>query len=283
MVTIADIACGAGMASLGLCEALDAMGFAPRIVLAVDPWTPAVDSYRENLAPYLSAPDVVRQATAESLTRMPHVDILVSGPPCIRDSTMARNCHGVTDDTASQVKASVHEITSARLSVMETVGKGWVSWAKARGYDVHRVRDCDLGGFTIRRRTLLVKTNTGFSITGSPRVGTHAGWGDALPDMDRRLLMGSEGDRVSKRFHNARTYVEPAHSVLGHGAAHLLFNQHGERVKRLTPRQGAALSGFPKLRLVSPRVRDRQTLVGNGWPRSFGTWVAHAYVQMESM
>jgi hypothetical protein len=47
-------------------------------------------------------------------------------------------------------------------------------------------------------------------------------------------------------------------------------------VHRCTPEEGLRLQGFneQQIRLRSPRVRDRQTLVGNGWPASYGRWVA---------
>lgn len=279
VIRIADVACGAGMASLGVCSRLAALGLDPRVVAAVDPWTPAVDSYRANLAPFLASPDVVRQTTAEEASPLPYVDLLLTGPPCVRDSTLTK-AHRRTDRIAelAGTKAAAHVIgeESARIVVMETVGNQWVEWGRARGYQAVRLQDSACGGFTLRRRTFLVK---GVPYPLSPPENLEPrGWGEALPQYARGFVMANDADREEKRrkYGGIPPHL-PGYAVVGHGTAHRLYTPDPwAYVRRLTPEEHAALSGFPGLALLSPRTRERQTLIGNGWPRSFGAWLASA-------
>lgn len=277
MIKVADVACGAGMASLGVCDALAAAGADPKVAAAVDPWGPAVDSYRTNLAGYL-LPGAVRQTTAEAAGALPDVDVLLTGPPCIRDSGLTK-AHGRTDrvEELAGTKAAAHVIgeESARIVVMETVGNGWIEWGEARGYQAVRLKDSDCGGYTMRRRTFLIR---GVSAALSPpTIDSPRGWGEALPHWSGPgFVMANDADREVKRRATGGVAPNlPGYAVVGHGTAHRIYTANPwEYVHRLTPTEHAALSGFPNLALLSPRVRERQTLIGNGWPRSFGQWIA---------
>lgn len=295
IIRIADLACGAGMASLGVCRELERLGFQPVVVLACDPWGPAIESYRENLRKYLSVPGAL-QCKAEDLTGLPTVDLVLSGPPCIRDSTLSKG-KGRTDSDGSvaATKSVVEQLGGqARLEVMETVGRSWVSWGKERGFQSVRVKDSDLRGYTIRRRTMLLR---GFEakVPEPPRrdetEATCAGWDEVDGISDRffnfkgkngdntRYVMANDADSEAKRRKHPRPGHLPGYAIVGHGTSHRIYDlgedgKGWDYVHRLTPEESRSLSGFgPELQLLSTKVRERQTLVGNGWPASYGRWV----------
>lgn len=88
----------------------------------------------------------------------------------------------------------------------------------------------------------------------------------------------------------------PTRAVLGHGSAHRVYRvQPWAYLHRCDMRESAALQGHPNMRIVIPNapdldsvvpwkglkpgaagVRTSQTLVGNGWPASYGAYVAQA-------
>jgi site-specific DNA-cytosine methylase len=273
ILTLSDIACGAGMASLGVCDELVKLGYTPRILCAVDPWAPAVHSYRANLAPYLAGPNAVLQARAEDIL-IPRCDLLLSGPPCIRDSTMAKARHLKDDGSVASVKTAARTLgAKARWEVMETVGRSWEGWGAAHGFSSVRLVDANLGGATSRRRTLLLR-GLDLSLDSYPRCKP-PGWGKVVPLWSEPgVTLGTDANAVHKRVRLSKLPHEPAPSVVGHGGA-LLRYRKGQQTDRLTPEEHAPFQGFETLCLVSARTRERQTLVGNGWPRTFGRWVAH--------
>ena len=48
-LTIADLSCGAGLASRGVIDGLAAHGIPAVVAYACDPWLPAVDTYRASI------------------------------------------------------------------------------------------------------------------------------------------------------------------------------------------------------------------------------------------
>jgi len=284
IIRIADLACGAGMASLGVCRELERLGFQPVIVRACDPWGPAIESYRSNLSRYLDG-SVALQCKAEDLTGLPTVDLVLSGPPCIRDSTLSKGKGRTdTDGSVAATKSVVEQLGGqARLEVMETVGRSWVSWGKERGFQAVRVKDSDLGGYTIRRRTMLLR---GFKAeVREPHFDPCAWAWTECPGVPRRFnnkryVMANDADSEAKRREHPRPWYEPGYAIVGHGTSHRIYDlgedgKGWDYVHRLTPEESRSLSGFgPELELLSTKVRGRQTLVGNGWPASYGRWVA---------
>jgi len=112
--------------------------------------------------------------------------------------------------------------------------------------------------------------------------GVRHGWGDALPEWnDPKYVMINDADKRSKHtLLNGRPPSKPGFAVVGSGTAPgLIFTRSPfQQVHRCTPEEGAALQGFPGLHLKSSRIRERQTLIGNGWPHAFGVWVADSIV-----
>ncbi len=290
--TIADLSCGAGLASRGVIDGLQAFGLKCRVLTAVDPWGPAVNSYAANV-PEAVRGAVMQTTTEEALARglVPKVDLVITGPPCIRDSTLTKCKLGVVTDRSAEmaeIKYAAREIGAAqgRLVAMETVGLTWIPWGNMLGFRSVRLQDSALGGFTVRRRTFLLSPQINPQPTSSSAY-PRRGWGDALPRWKKKshgkwkyLLLNDADKRQKHTLARARPPSKPGFSVVGHGTAPgLVFTRHPfKRVYRLRPEDGAKLQGFPGLVLDAPKVRDRQTLVGNGWPRSFGLWLAASIV-----
>lgn len=264
------------MASLGLREGLAAYGVKGKPILAVEPDVERLATYGTNLRVVGSVlvPITTEEAVAEGL---PSADLIITGPPCQGDSTLNRCQLGRRDRRSELAGAKIAAVVQGRRVVMEVVGNHWDEWAQGLGAQRLRLRDCDLGGFTLRRRTFFF---WGFGPIRRPVAITSPGWGAVLPWLLTRfgylpeVLLASEGHAVAKRWKFARPQDEPAHAVLGQGAAHLVIDADtGRKLYRLTPEDEAALSGFPDLHLFGP-VRERQTQVGNGWPASFGHFIA---------
>lgn len=282
-IRIVDLACGAGMASLGVCLELEALGFRPVVVLACDPWPPAGRSYRANLSRFLLDTSVVLDCRAEDLVDIPSCELLLSGPPCVRDSTLSKGLG--REDADGRIAATKGACASfedrARFEVMETVGLQWVAWGAAHGFQALRVQDAALGGYTLRRRTLLLR---GFHqrLSSLPEISSPLAWSQA-PGLERfqdpRYVMANDADVRSKHRHQNRTWDEAGYSIVAHGTSHRIYDRGEDGtewnyIHRLSPEESRALSGFgPGLQLLSDRVRERQTLVGNGWPASFGRLV----------
>ena len=262
--TIADLSCGAGLASLGI----------PAVVAyACDPWDAAVEAYRASI-PEARVVDQVTTEEALSRNLVPNVDLVIAGPPCIRDSTLTRSRRDVEDreEEMAGIKEAARSIafTKGRFVAIET-NRGWDEWGRSHGFSVARVSDHALGGFTLRRRTFLLR---GLKVAPTSVPHLH-GWGDALPRW-RNDLLSSDVHSVQKRARYARPSTGPALAVVGHGAAPLVLDAEGRQIHRCTPEEALRLQGFAEGRIQIPaeRVRDRQTLVGNGWPSSYGRWLA---------
>jgi site-specific DNA-cytosine methylase len=276
-LTLADLSCGAGLASRGVIDGLNTWGFEVRVLAAVDPWDAAIRSYRANIPE--AAPGALHETTTEdALVRdlVPKVDIVITGPPCIRDSTLAA-CRVDISDIAEQmarIKVAARELGERQGSMiaMETVGTKWASWGRNQGYRTIKVHDDRLGGFTIRNRCFLLK---GID-TVPPQNPWRSSWSSALPEWSHPgVVATSDTFNTTIRSRRFRQRDQPGYAVVGSGASTLIYTRHPwEQIHRCTPEEQARLMGFPGLHLVSHLKRQRNSLVGNGWPRSYGLWLA---------
>jgi site-specific DNA-cytosine methylase len=278
VVRIVDLACGAGLGARGLIDELVELGFEPEVVLACDPWGPAIESYRLNV-PEVRGNALKLTVNEAILLGVPDSDLLIAGPPCIRDSTLTA-CRIDIQDRSVEMAGIKEDVLSvarrtARRFALET-NRGWDAWGVEHGLLPVRVSDASLGGYTLRRRTFLLSKIDPAPLEVEPRRG----WGEALPHF-RRCVLSSDVHAVAKRVIHAKTPSEPAYAVVGHGGATLLYCD-GRQVHRLSPEESLPLQGFnSRLVLASERTRERQTLVGNGWPRSYGRWLARSYALSE--
>jgi site-specific DNA-cytosine methylase len=280
IVRVVDLACGAGLGARGLIDELNHLGFTARVVFACDTWGPAIESYERNVT---EAKGGVHQVPVDEAVRrglIPPSDLLIAGPPCIRDSTLTACRSDVADRSLemADIKEGVLGVArqTARRFAIET-NRGWDAWGVRHGLLPVRVSDTELGGYTLRRRTFLLS-----HIQPAPtKVELRRGWGEALPQ-HARCLLSSDVHAAAKRAKYARPPDKPAHAVVGHGGAPLVYCD-GQQVHRCTPGEALRLQGFlPQIfALRADGVRDRQTLVGNGWPRSYGQWLARSYALTE--
>jgi len=215
-------------------------------------------------------------------------------------------------DLAAVKEAAVIGGTSAPLVVMEIVGKHWDDWAVARGAKVVRLQDAALGGYTMRRRTFaffgpwkvptLAQYRKAFPWAAAPRgwdVGILRATGRGA-DVVRGIfasggavVLANDASKEEKRKRQWCAAGTPGYAIAGHGTSHRIYQLHPWRyAHRVTPDEAAVSSGFDgiearRLRLVVPAgtpsgaVRNQQTLVGNGWPASFGRFVALAFVRSQ--
>jgi len=290
--TIVDLCCGCGMASLGL---MSAGGF--QVAAGLDADYDCTEAFYLNLNPIEDIAtfrdcgwSTVEQAlTARQGDHRP--DVVLTGPPCQDDS---RANHG-SDKGRGEVKApslQVAQALGAEWIVMEMVGTKYVDWCREQGArQLLKLVDCDLGGFTTRKRWFAVWGPRDLEIqAANPR-----GWGEAFPrwDLDG-CLMATEANNTSKRWQYAKQPHEPVGACVGGDRRHVIQWPDGSR-ERLGPFQEAALSGFPQLQLNNSEwmnsyrnpdgwlwtygaqnVRAANTMVGNGWPRSFGYAIGRA-------
>jgi len=286
-LTVVDLCCGAGMASLGF----RAAGF--EVLGGVDAWDDAVEAFCLNHGNdhdfYRDAGWTKVEDAVEACQRGDwRVDVVLTGPPCQDDSRANQGA----DKGRGAVKAPALEAARAlnpTWIIMEMVSMSYVDWCKAQGArQLLKLRDCDLGGYTTRERW--------FAIWG-PRdlvveKQTPRGWGEALGVDDPAALLATEANSKAKRWRLAKGPSEPAGACVGGDRRHIIRLGTGEEI-RLGPQDEAALSGFPRLQLQrvedisdsegtkvwvqgAQNERDANTMVGNGWPKSFGLTLGRA-------
>jgi len=324
-ISLVDLSCGGGLASLGVLKGLKRLGVQGQVRLAVDPWAPAMATYRANLPRVPFAQTTTEDALAQGL--VPNVDLVITGPPCQGDSTLNRCYIEVGKRPEKRGKLGKIKLAAAtigldkgRLVVMETVSKYWADWGRSLGGQIRVLRDDQLGGYTVRERTFIF---IGFAQPLPPTdwvdlgMARRRGWGDALPRWAKPgLCLASEADKAWKHTPRragvsykeavaaggrkgglgyCRDPQEPTRAVLGHGSAHRVYQRHPWKyLHRLEPREAAALQGHPRMKIVIPcapdldsavpwkgltrgtGVRTAQTILGNGWPASYGAYVAAA-------
>lgn len=165
--TAVDLFCGAGGFALGLERA----GF--DVLLAVDSWQLAVDSYAQNFAHPVLCADLSAMAGRDILRRAGvkkgEVDLVVGGPPCQGFSIQRIGPdHDLRNSLVLEYARLLREI-SPRLFVMENVpglmGKrgselfeAFLSSVAEAGFDTeaHVVNAADYGAPQLRRRVVVL-------------------------------------------------------------------------------------------------------------------------------
>ena len=262
-LTVLDLCCGAGLASLGL----ESAGL--EIVAGVDVDAVALGAWRQNL----SAP-----CHCKDVADIPHavlpmaVDVVITGPPCQDDSRLGR-MH--KDKGRGSVKAPALALALAQRPtwvIMEVTLPGHLPWCHEQGArQTFKLVDHEQGGHTLRKRWFAVWGPADLQVPEVPE-DRRTGWGAALGQEGR---LCSESINLSDRRRLAREPEQPCHAVLGHGTSHVLYTPDGGR-ERMTTAQEAALQGFPGLSMDGMNRYQRQTAVGNGWTRSFGYSIGKA-------
>jgi len=305
--TVVDICSGAGMASLGF----EAAGF--RTIAGVDLWHPAANSFRLN-HPNAAMLEVGVEELLDLAARgveFPKADVVITGPPCQDDSRCRRARRDLCDLGRGELK--IPTLAAALLFdpeyiIMETVSKKYEPILAAEGYmQALQLKDSDLGGHTVRKRFFYVWGPSPLTVPPA-HYRDSPGWGPALSavgiDFSPDALLATDADGVlwrtgpregmPKRWQEeerdqAGTIIrqrypryphEASRSVVGSGAAFILRDPATyEGDVRLTPGDHASIQGFPGLHLAGDRVRTNNSIVGNGWTRSFGVAIAGAILE----
>jgi hypothetical protein len=296
-LAVVDLCCGCGMASLGL---LAAGGF--NVVAGVDAWYEATEAFYLNVSPDDGGLTMFRdegwskvESALQALQFEHQVDVVLTGPPCQDDSRANQGA----DRGRGEVKAPALEVARAlnpTWIIMEMVTSKWSTWCREQGArQILKLQDCRLGGFTTRTRWFAIWGPADLQIKEEkPR-----GWGEAFPRMDTTgCVLATEANNNGKRWRLAKAPHEPAGACVGGDRRHVLRYPDGEEV-RLGPCDEAALSGFPQLQLNrvehmcdhngerlwvqgANTEREANTMVGNGWPRSFGFAIGRAIMEAQN-
>ncbi len=142
-VTVVDLFCGCGGLSLGVKQAVEAVGLRPVFLFAADSSGVALDVYRRNLRPLDSArqnvehlidyrlrihgdrslPDMASVELSGELSPLAgHVDVFLAGPPCEGNSNLNNRTRRVDDRNELYLDAVVAGIAvGARAIVVENV------------------------------------------------------------------------------------------------------------------------------------------------------------------
>lgn len=263
-LTVLDLCCGAGMASLGF----EAAGC--EVIGGVDIWAQAQAVLA---AQYEGLPKLVDYEDGDDVGVK--VDIVITGPPCQDDS----RANQAEDRGRGEVKrwalgAAQHY--SPTWIVMEMVTTEWVEWCREQGArQVLKLKDCALGGYTTRERWFAIWGPRDLDIPQLPKT-EWKGWGRALLIADPGAKLATEANSKAKRWRYAKSPNEPAGAVVGGDRRHILRMSDGREI-RLGPREAVALSGYPLMQFPAGLTdRELQTMAGNGWPKSFGLAIGRA-------
>lgn len=199
-LTAVDLFCGAGGLSLGLVGA----GF--KILLGIDHFRPAVETYRRNLGDHVSCGEIGRD------TKLPQADLIVGSPPCQGFSSAGQRRRGDHRNTLVSVFALLIVKHRPRAFVFENVEGFLTAEDGARVIDL--LEPLIAAGYRIHLR----KVNA-------------ANYG--VPQHRKRVLaIGGLGWDPS--------FPEPTHSAFGAPGAHLAARHLPETLSVL-----AALAGLP--------------------------------------
>ena len=262
-VNVLDLCCGAGMASMGLASA------GCEIIGGIDIWA---DAQAVVARSFDVLPELVDYDDGDDVGA--RVDVVITGPPC-QDDCLAN--HG-KDKGRGEIKRwalGCAQAYNPTWIVMEMVTREWIPWCEKNGAtQIFKLTDSELGGYTQRSRWFAIWGPTSLKI-GRWKDGEN-GWGQALLIDDPKACLATEANSKAKRWRRAKNPSEPAPAVVGGDRRHLLRLADGTE-KRLGPREAAALSGFPMMQLdVQLSERKLQTMIGNGWPKSFGFVIGQA-------
>jgi site-specific DNA-cytosine methylase len=265
-LTVVDLCCGAGMASLGF----EAAGC--EVIGGVDIWAEAQSVLA---AQYEGEPEMVDYEDGDPLGA---VDIVITGPPCQDDSLANHDA----DKGRGEIKRWALDVArsySPTWIVMEMVTGKWAHWARQEGArQVFKLKDCATGGYTTRTRWFAIWGPSDLDVPQLPE-SEWRGWGRALLIADGGAKLATEANSKAKRWRRAKGPSEPAGAVVGGDRRHVLRMSDGREI-RLGPREAAALSGYPLMRFPEQLTdRQLQTMIGNGWPKSFGLAIGEALVR----
>ena len=290
---VVDLFCGAGGMSLGFLEA----GF--DVVLAIDKWTAAVETYgRNNPQHDVKQFDLSDSDAISEIVKKSHCDIIIGGPPCQDFSTAGKKIEG---DRANLTKsfAKIVQKVHPRFFVMENVPSAQQSKAfsvarkifKAARYGLTEiVLDASYCGVPQRRKRFFC-------------IGILNGVDDVLkPILTSRqtdlptTLRDCFGNTLSFEYYYAhpRTYRrravfsvdEPAPTVRSGGNRPLPpdYKRHSSdpvdpdthRIRALTTNERAALQMFPKTYQWSESRLDNELLISNAVPVGLSRFVGAA-------
>lgn len=201
--------------------------------------------------------------------------IVIGGVPC--QDFSSSNRHATHDTTLRDRVMRVVREVGAR-PCMENVAAGW-----AGVDDVQLVRDCDVGGVTIRQR----------AFWGGPRVEpTHAetaarrldgrqlqvyrGWGEVIPGADWMLDLTQQSAWVDRGRASLCSAKVPAWTVTTKTDLAVWATANRRNLRFLMPADLAALQGFPADWTFPRTQKGLRGSIGDAVPYAMGRAIARA-------
>lgn len=306
--TVASLFSGAGL--------LDYSFRDPRIrfVYAVDFDKDACDTYRENIGNHIVCKDI-RQVDAEEV---PDSDICIGGPCCQGYSNAnRRNIAGKTAEGKRLLIEDYIRIVKAKkpkVFVIENVPQfytkenglyiGKVIDALSDTYEItcHTIIDSEVGGYTARKRAIVIGSRIGKIELPSIRLATVKTVRDALSKVDAEWFNYNDVTKPKQETALAMSYVKPGGNWKDIPEDIHSFGKdtHSDRFRRLSwdevaptivnwrkvcmmPPEGnrilsvseaAALMGLDKdFKVLGSSLGSRQQQIGNGVTQAIGRFV----------
>ena len=285
------------------------------IVYAAEYDDSAIATYRMNLGDHIHKVDI-RELCKKHL---PEADLIIGGPPCQPYSSVNRSGKkGMDHEEGDMLYHYIRLVkeTEVKVFALENVPELLGAGKEARleeikaslpGYQIESitVKDSDLGGYTERKRALIVGSRIGKAIFPTMRVRPVRTAGDALrkvtPDWANYLDISNSSEQTRKRIHlvpeggnwkdlplglqtcghfsdmyRRIDRFKPSCTICN-WRKYLLsppkWTQSDEWDRILSVAEAAALSGLDKTFCLLGSLGEKQQQCGNGVPISIGKYL----------
>lgn len=285
-----------------------------RFVYAVDFDKDACDTYRENIGDHIVCKDI-RQVDAEEV---PNADICIGGPCCQGYSNANR--HNIDGEVSREKRLLIEDYVRIvkekrpKVFVIENVPQFFtkddglyiskVTEGLSDTYEItcHTIIDSEVGGYTARKRAIVIGSRIGKIELPSIRLATVNTVRDALLKVDAEWFNFNDVTEPKKETALAMSYVKPGGNWrnIPENVHQFGKDTHSDRFRRLSwdevaptivnwrkicmmPPEGnrilsvseaAALMGLDKnFKVLGSSLGSRQQQIGNGVTQAIGRFV----------
>lgn len=280
-ITVLDLFCGAG----GFSEGFRQQGFT--IVLGVDHWKPAIDTFNHNFDLECKVQDVLEYLhSIEKIEALPDTTVIVGSPPCVSFSNSNRSGKADKSMGLQLIKAFLRIIaikkhkpgSQLRAWFMENVTKSMLHLSPA--YTFH---DLDLGDWAVANQR--AANDLAIVMEGHSVVINSADYGS--PQARKRAISGNIIG-LDRLVIPAATHREPSDFTIPELPVYRTLGS----IRALLPEPNAPLSNrqfadplYPGLNLSSALLTDHfydTGLYRSEWKNSMHLKVNHPYMGIMS-
>ncbi len=271
---VIDLFCGCGGLSLGFKNA----GY--NILLGIDIWQDALDTYTKNLGADTLCGDLSEVTFDEVDLKIggQHVDVIIGGPPCQGFSVAGKR---IVEDKRNQLYKSfvaMVEHYKPRAFMMENVpnilslGNGVIRDQILKdfseiGYNVvfKVLTASDYGVPQNRRRTIFVGLREGEFLFPEPNVGTKVTCFDAISDLTENSINDGEPYPISPQSEYQKLMREGSNGVFNHEIT--IHNEQTTRIISMVPDGGnykdlpADLQNIRKVHIAWTRLNSKRSSI----------------------